>query len=376
MKITAQPVQTRKTAQKPRPGSKRSKPPGATPLALRTIATASRERGQATESGRREPDYRRLPAKLCRRYKGASLEDVYDARVEQTEYGTCLRLVDCLPFQLDLIHPTSVEEAVLSELRLVHGIGPVTAALLRDQGVGRITDLLGHHRFGESAASLAQCWEQRDLIALHDLIRHRLAGAGHRLGVLLESLVPAERLVLVDLETLGLWGAPVFLFGFAHLSAGKYLEIHQYLARAGDEEPGALFLALERLHQCEAIVTYNGRTADMPWMRQRSAYFHIGAVPDRLHLDLLHPVRWRYRGPECDNSVLPDCRLPTVEASVLGIERDMDDVPSEDVPYFYREYERRRNIGPLVPIIDHNRADLVAVARLLALLTQDVTHTW
>lgn len=333
------------------------------------------------EAGRRvEPPNRwRLAARLCRRYSGVQLEDLYDTETVPTPYGPCLHLMQRIdPFVLAVTSAAAVEEAVLSELRLVYGIGPVTAGLLRAQGVGRITDLVGDHRFGGSASWLAERWDRRDLGVLHDHIRHRLAGAGHGLSVLLTGLVPPAGLVMVDLETLGLWGSPMVLFGFARLAGGS-LEVHQYLVRAGREEPAALHLALEVLRGCEGMVTYNGRTADSPWLRQRCAYFGLGKVPESLHLDLLHLVRRRYRDvaddPGCDDGdprpELRDCRLATVEAHVLGIERDLDDLPGEAVPHFYREYERRQNIGPLVPIIDHNRADLVAVARLLCLFSAD-----
>jgi uncharacterized protein YprB with RNaseH-like and TPR domain len=337
-----------------------------------------RERGEAADASPRTSgdDFRGLSDRLCRQYKGASLEEVYDARVEQTRYGPCLHLVDRVsPFQLQLPDPTAAETAVLSEFRLIYGIGPVTAELLLAAGVGRITDLVGHDRFGESAASLVQWWERKDVVALHDLIRHRLEGDAHRLGLLLAGLFSPDQFVMVDLETLGLVGAPVILFGFAYPSGGS-LEIHQYLARAGAEESAALDLALDTLGRSEAMVTYNGWTADAAWLRQRSAYFDMGPVPDRLHLDLLYPTRRRYRAAEFEGDVLADFRLPTVERFVLGLERDMDDVPGSEVPWFYQQYERRKNIGPLVPIIDHNRADLIAVARLLGLLSQDATSRW
>lgn len=371
--------------------------PSVNPVAEERIVPSARERAapgaraSASASARpvliaggrpdEEPNRWRLAARLCRRYAGARLEDLYETSVTQTPYGPCLHLVQCLgPFELPLPSPAEIEEAVLSELRLVYGVGPVTAGALRAGGVRRITDLVGHRRFGSSAGWLSECWDRRDFGELHDHIRHRLAGEGHDLGLALAGLLPAGSLVVADLETLGLWGSPMIVFGYARL-VGGVLELHQLVVRAGREEPAALYLALEALRGCEAMVTYNGRSADGPWLRQRCAYFGLGRMPERLHLDLLHPIRRRYRplivarGAALANDFaaggLADCRLSTVEAFVLGAERDLDDLPGDAVPHFYREYERRQNIGPLVPIIDHNRADLVAVARLLCLLSAD-----
>ena len=342
---------------------------------FRSIAAMLREAGEfvreAAEDG--EHDLFTLPDRLCRTYKRVALEEIYETVVEQTPYGPCLHLVDRVPtFTLELAAPIAVEHAVLAELSLIYGVGPVTAQVLRADGVLTLSAATDHARFGAPARQVLGLWQRRDLPALHDLIRQRLGPSGHALGLALGALADPGGIVIVDLETLGLSGAPVFLFGLAHVSATG-LEVHQYLARAGGEEPAALVLALDALRQAGAIVTYNGRTADVPWLRQRAAYYGVGPLPKVLHLDLLHPTRHRYRSRYLDGS-LPDFRLPTVERQLVGILRDMLDVPGAYVPYFYKQYEKKGNIGPLVPIIDHNRADLVGVARLLNLLSRDALN--
>ncbi len=44
------------------------------------------------------------------------------------------------------------------------------------------------------------------------------------------------------------------------------------------------------------------------------------------------------------------------------------------VPEFYEAYLRTGNPGPLVPIVEHNRQDVVSLARLFALLSEDRTE--
>lgn len=326
-----------------------------------SVAEPAEERGH---------DLLKLPGQLCRTYKRVALEEIYETVLEQTPYGPCLHLVDRVrPFALELAAPSVVERALLSELSLIYGVGPITAQALRADGALTLSEIADHARFGTAARQVLGLWARRDLAALHDLIRRRLGSSGHALGLALGALTGPGGIVVVDLETLGLSGAPVFLFGLAHLSATG-LEVHQYLARTGAEEPAALVLALDALRRAQAMVTYNGRTADVPWLRQRAAYYGVGPLPQVLHLDLLHPTRHRYRARHLDGS-LSDFRLPTVERHLVGILRDMLDVPGAYVPYFYKQYEEKGNIGPLVPIIDHNRADLVGVARLLNLLSRD-----
>jgi hypothetical protein len=258
-----------------------------------------------------------------------------------------------------------VERHLFAELRLVYGIGPVRADDLRASGSPRLPDLIPHPRFGETAARLIEQWEDRDLGALQAVVRARM-GAAHPLNVLIASAVGRDGLLLLDLETLGLSGAAIILFGLAFMRDSA-LEIHQFLARSAGEEPAGLHLAIDALRHAGGIVTYNGLTAEEPWLRQRCAYYRLGGLPEMLHLDLYHPTRARRTWDG-------DCRLHTVERELLKVERQEEDLPGSLVPRFYKEYKRRGNVGPLVPIIEHNRADLVALAHLLALLAVGVSH--
>lgn len=227
------------------------------PGGFRSIASALRQRGEAAAAWRRDPvtgsgpgeqpNRWRSAARLCRRYAGAGLEELYETQVEQGLYGPCLHLIDQVsPFELELPGPEAAELAVLSELGLVFGVGPVTEAAMRARGVGQVRDLIGDRRFGGSAQWLVRCWEDQDLDALYDHIRRRTALVGRGLDLALAGLVPAEQVVLIDLETLGLGGSPIVLFGSARWR-GDCLEIHQYLVRSGSEEPAALVLAMQSL---------------------------------------------------------------------------------------------------------------------------------
>lgn len=314
---------------------------------------------------------------LCRQYKGSSLEDIYEMKIETTQDGSCLHLIDEVsPFALDLPPTSLVTEAINAELRLIYNVGDVVAEILRSQGIRQISDLTNHVRFGASAKWVADCLNQRKLVELHDHMRYSLGGAGHCLGLLLSSLLPSEKFVILDVETLGLYGSTIFLFGFACFSQGE-LKIDQYLARSGEEELVALSLALDQLKKFEALVTYNGRSADLSWIRQRCAYWGLQGVPKQLHFDLLYPTRHRSQNIGFgETGDIPNFSLSTVEEFILGLERDMEDVSGAAVPTYYIEYQRRKNIGPLVPVIDHNRADLVSVAKLLNLMVHDVQKCW
>jgi uncharacterized protein YprB with RNaseH-like and TPR domain len=75
------------------------------------------------------------------------------------------------------------------------------------------------------------------------------------------------------------------------------------------------------------------------------------------HFDMLHFSRRRWKGE------FPSLRLTALEKEILGISRS-DDIPGQMVPEFYEAYLRSGNCGPLVPILDHNRQDVVSLAVL------------
>ena len=57
----------------------------------------------------------------------------------------------------------------------------------------------------------------------------------------------------------------------------------------------------------------------------------------------------------------------TLEKYLLDIER-IDDVPNTLVPDFYETYLKTENPGPLIPIIDHNKQDLISLASIFSRL--------
>jgi hypothetical protein len=79
------------------------------------------------------------------------------------------------------------------------------------------------------------------------------------------------------------------------------------------------------------------------------------------HRDLLAATRaiWKHR--------LPSCALGEIERAILGVER-LVDAPGWLIPQLYFSYLRTRSIDALEPVFEHNRADIVSLARLAALV--------
>ena len=169
----------------------------------------------------------------------------------------------------------------------------------------------------------------------------------------------APRLLYLDTETTGLAGGTgtyAFLVGVGFVDGDEF-EVRQYFMRDLDEEP-ALLAALDGLVRgFEGLVTYNGTGFDLPLLETRFVLGRRRWPSDPFHLDLLPAARrlWSAR--------LPDCRLATVEQSVLRFHR-RDDLPGALIPAVYFEYLRRKQPGELPRIFEHNRHDILSLAAL------------
>jgi len=167
---------------------------------------------------------------------------------------------------------------------------------------------------------------------------------------------PASTLVL-DIETGGFSGTPVFLIGVVALDR-RPLCVEQWLARDYPEEEAILHRLAQRAGTRSTWVTFNGKAFDAPFVLDRARLYRIAMQPPRTHVDLLHAARRCWRG------ALPDYRLETLEQHVLGRTR-AGDVPGSDVPDLFHHFIRTGNAAPLRSVLEHNQLDLVSSTELL-----------
>jgi len=173
---------------------------------------------------------------------------------------------------------------------------------------------------------------------------------------------PARALFL-DTETTGLSGGAgtvAFLVGLAWWDAGS-LVLEQLLVRALGEEAPMLERVAERIQRASMLVTFNGKSFDVPLLRTRFVMARLDAPVEPPHLDLLHVAR-RVHGKRMKQG----CRLVAIERDVLGFERS-DDVESSDVSACYLHFLRTGEAGALLGVVEHNAWDVVAMASLVAL---------
>lgn len=175
-----------------------------------------------------------------------------------------------------------------------------------------------------------------------------------------------RRALYLDTETTGLSGGAgtvAFLVGLGWWDDQGYV-LEQLLVRALGEEAPMLARVAERLSAASMIVTFNGKTFDMPLLRTRFVMARMEAPASPPHLDLLHLARRVHR----ERAGL-GCRLVAIERDVLGFVRH-DDVESGDVSACYLHFLRTGDARALLGVIEHNAWDVVAMAALVGLYGQ------
>jgi len=170
-------------------------------------------------------------------------------------------------------------------------------------------------------------------------------------------LAPAD-VCFLDIETTGLGTALTFLIGTLVWGGGQWV-CRQLLARTYAEEASILHAFAERVRRTPLLVTFNGKTFDVPSLRARAAATGVALDEPRFHFDLLHVARRRYA------DTLPDCRLQTLER-ILCRRHRVGDIAGADIGRAYHDFVRTGDARELALIVQHNRQDLLTVAELMA----------
>lgn len=171
-----------------------------------------------------------------------------------------------------------------------------------------------------------------------------------------------ESFYFLDTETSGLAGGTgtyVFMIGI-----GKFIregfQLTQFFLREPIEELAQLTAVLNYLEGCEVLVTYNGKSFDVPLLNSR---YIFNSEPPPLrnsqHIDLLHFARrlWRDR--------LQSRTLGSIEDNILDFHRTEEDIPGWLVPTIYFDYLRSGDARPLQGVFYHNAMDILSLATLL-----------
>jgi uncharacterized protein YprB with RNaseH-like and TPR domain len=172
---------------------------------------------------------------------------------------------------------------------------------------------------------------------------------------------PPSSFAFIDTETTGLSGGAgtyAFLIGVGRFD-GEDFHLAQFFMRDPVEEAAQLAALEEFMAPCDALVTFNGKSFDIPLLYTR--FITHGWRPpfkNSAHVDLLHLARrlWSER--------LASRTLGNLEVQILGASRTEEDVPGWMIPSLYFQYLRSGDARPLKSVFYHNAMDVVSMAAL------------
>lgn len=168
------------------------------------------------------------------------------------------------------------------------------------------------------------------------------------------------RILYLDIETTGLGAAaPLFLVGLMY-SKGDRLVVDQLFARDYSEESAVLAHLAGVARGFEALVTYNGISFDVPYIRDRSTIHRLAFAPPGVHVDLLLVARCVV------GKRTPNHRLQTLETHLCKRSR-VGDISGAEIPGAYHEFVRTGNARDIANIMHHNRLDLVTMLQLVTI---------
>ncbi|MEA4957136.1 hypothetical protein SDC9_40604 [bioreactor metagenome] len=298
----------------------------------------------------------KLKYTLLDQYQGQKLEDIEGSEVIENSSGETLKITkkEKIDFSIDR---TEFEKELACDLKLVPKIGPATEKKLKEEGYADIKSLLDHEKYGEYAEEIIEKIETGNHIDKFNLIRKNCNNKGKMLKC--AGDLDYDSFKFMDIETLGLSNVPIILIGIAEMDKkGKSITSTQYVLRDKVEESAVLEGYLSHLDDDSTLVTYNGASFDVPFIKNRCNYYQMENETRPFHYDLIYYARTLWKDK------LPNCKLTTIEKHIFNINR-IDDVPGSHIPDFYDTYLKENNIGPLVPIIEHNRFDIVSLAKFL-----------
>lgn len=177
------------------------------------------------------------------------------------------------------------------------------------------------------------------------------------------SVSDLKNFIFLDTETSGLAGGTgtyAFEVGLGRFTDDGF-HLAQFFMRHPGEEPALLAGLTQFMDGMKAVVTYNGKSFDIPLLNTR--YTMMGMSSPFIgieHFDLLPLARrlWRIR--------LESRTLSNVENQILGVERGEEEVPGYLIPEMYFDYLKTNDARPMSGIFYHNAVDILSLAGLFS----------
>jgi uncharacterized protein len=158
-------------------------------------------------------------------------------------------------------------------------------------------------------------------------------------------------------------------------------KVRQFFLASYLAERALLHALIEVARKAGAVVTYNGKSFDLPLVETRYALHRMetpfAGMP---HIDMLHPARRLWRGVDGAASAAfvdarrpiatpTTCKLNVLEQVLCGHVRE-GDVAGFEIPARYFQFVRTGDPRPIERVLEHNRLDLLSLALVTARAAQ------
>lgn len=187
----------------------------------------------------------------------------------------------------------------------------------------------------------------------------------------LDNAFEAEEVLVLDLETTGLGRSQTlaFLIGLGYFEKGKYV-VEQIFLPQPEAEASSFDRLRELLEEKSLLLTFNGKSFDIPVLESRLLYHHIWLdLRSKDHIDLLHLARRLWKNKT------PSCALETLEYYILGQIRDAgEDIPGALIPQTWLQFLTTGDTQMISRVFQHNRLDILHTAALMALICDSIGY--
>jgi len=292
-----------------------------------------------------------IKQKLLKAYQDTEITKLPETTTRNNRHGDYIEI----QHTANTIKKPSQPTQKHTNLKAIHGIGPKTQEKLKKQGYHTIKHLTKHPKYQEKAKNhLKKTTEP--IHAIKTL--HKTLGPTCLEAIKHTHEIKNSETAIIDIETLGLNNQPVILIGIG-LPQKNQLKLHQLLTPNPKQEKTILHRANQLLKNKKMYLTYNGRSFDIPYIQKRQEENEIETNNPECHIDLYHYTKKTHK--------LSRYTLNHVEQKLLNIKREVD-IPSSRIPEYYREYHKQNNIGPLLPILTHNKQDITTLTSLYEII--------
>lgn len=181
----------------------------------------------------------------------------------------------------------------------------------------------------------------------------------------------ANKISIFDIETTGLYPKhdKIILIGFVHIMPPHDDgELVQFFSESPEEEKDILLEAIREISDSDMLITYNGRSFDVPFLDTRCKKYSIQSK-NIFNLDLYQLVR--------NYSTLKNIMGSLSQKSMEGFMQidhlRADEISGGESINLYNEYTNQESLSYksetlLNKILLHNRDDVMQLTRLISLL--------